>query len=214
LLRQFRGEDLDILIGTQMIAKGHDIPEITLVGVIQADVSLDLPDFRSSERTFQLLLQVAGRAGRGPWPGRVLVQTRHPDHYCLRTVACHDYKQFYEQEIIFRRELNYPPFSRMINLRISGLDEQKTSRAAARLGASARETLRHDPFRDSALEILGPSQAPLGRLRGRYRHHCFLKGGPPRLLLALAREVAARGKTFLERERIQLEIDVDPIQML
>jgi primosomal protein N' (replication factor Y) (superfamily II helicase) len=214
LLRQFRGEDLDILIGTQMIAKGHDIPEITLVGVVQADVSLDLPDFRSSERTFQLLLQVAGRAGRGPWPGRVLVQTRHPDHYCLRTVACHDYKQFYEQEIVFRRELNYPPFSRMINLRISGPDQQKTSRAAARLGTSAREALRHDPFRDSALEILGPSEAPLGRLRGRYRHHCFLKGGPPRLLLALAREVADRGKIFLDRERIQLEIDVDPIQML
>ncbi len=214
LLDQFRGDDLDILIGTQMIAKGHDIPEITVVGVIMADVSLDLPDFRASERTFQLLLQVAGRAGRGRWPGQVLVQTRHPDHYCISTLACHDYKQFYEKEIEFRRELNYPPFSRMINLRVSGLDEGKTARAADRIGTAARAALGSGPFRGAAMEILGPSQAPLGKLRGRFRHHCFLKGTPPRLLLALAREVADRNKVFLDRNRILLEIDVDPIQIL
>jgi len=177
-------------------------------------VSLDLPDFRASERTFQLLLQVAGRAGRGAWPGRVLVQTRHPDHYCLRALACHDYRQFYEQEIALRKELDYPPFSRMVNLRVSGLDEQKTSRAATRMGDLARSVLREDPFRGGTLEILGPSQAPLGRLRGRFRHHCFLKGGPPRLLLALARQVTQQAKVFLQRNKIQLEVDVDPVQLL
>jgi len=214
LLERFRGDDLDILIGTQMIAKGHDIPDITLVGVVLADVSLDLPDFRATERSFQLLLQVAGRAGRGPWPGQVLVQTRHPDHYCLSTLVCHDYGKFYEQEIEVRRELNYPPFSRMVNLRVSGLDDQKTSRAASRIGDLARSALQDAPFRGAALEILGPSQAPLGRLRGRFRYHCFLKGTPPRLLLSLAREVTGRAKPFLERNKIQLEVDVDPIQVL
>lgn len=214
ILRQFEGEELDLLIGTQMIAKGHDIPEVTLVGVILADVSLDLPDFRAAERTFQLLLQVSGRAGRGDWPGRVLIQTFHPEHYCVRAACRQDYRDFYDQEILFREELGYPPFSRMVNLRLTGPVEEQVRAEAERLGETARSILAGDrtAFRD--MEVLGPSLAPLARIRGRYRYHCFLKGSPPHRLLAFTRQVLADCNLRLTRSRMQLEVDVDPIQVL
>jgi primosomal protein N' (replication factor Y) len=214
ILQGFQGQELDILIGTQMIAKGHDIPEVTLVGVILADVALDLPDFRAAERTFQLLVQVAGRAGRGSWPGRVLIQTFHPDHYCIRTVCTQHYREFYDQEILFRKELHYPPFSRMVNLRLIGPVEEEVQGAAARMGQSARRILAANPSRYRDLEVLGPSQAPLARIRGRYRYHCFLKGNPARLLLAFTREVLSDCRDLISRGKVQLEIDVDPIQLL
>jgi primosomal protein N' (replication factor Y) len=214
ILRQFRGEDLDILIGTQMIAKGHDIPEITLVGVILADVSLDLPDFRASERTLQLLMQVAGRAGRGEWPGQVLIQSYHPDHYCIESVCRHDYKKFYEQEIAYREELDYPPFCRMVNLRLTGKSEEATQKAARRMGEVARLIQNEQASGYKGIEILGPSLAPLARLRDRFRYHCFLKGKTPRTVLSFTREILARRKHFLPSSRVQLEVDVDPVQVL
>jgi primosomal protein N' (replication factor Y) len=214
ILSRFRGEDLDVLIGTQMITKGHDIPEITLVGVILADVSLDLPDFRASERTLQLLMQVAGRAGRGEWPGQVLIQSYHPDHYCIASVCHHDYKRFYEQEIIYRKELEYPPFSRMVNLRITGKSEEATQKAARRMGEVARTIQKENPTLYRPIEILGPSLAPLARLRDRFRYHCFLKGKAPRTLLSFTREILARRKKFLPSTRVQLEVDVDPVQVM
>jgi len=211
---KFRKGELDTLIGTQMIAKGHDIPEVTLVGVILADVSLDLPDFRASERTFQLLLQVSGRAGRGPWPGEVLIQTYHPEHYSIQAVSLQDYEGFYDQELSFRKELNYPPFSRMVNLRVSGADEETARSAAHRIGEVARSILDNRPADYPGIEILGPSQAPLGRLRGRFRHHCFLRGNPPRLLLAFTREIVSASKAAFSGGRVKLEGDVDPVQVL
>jgi len=214
ILSQFRGEDLDILIGTQMIAKGHDIPEITLVGVILADVSLDLPDFRAPERTLQLLMQVAGRAGRGEWPGRVLIQSYHPDHYCIESVCRHDYKKFYEQEIAYREELGYPPFCRMVNLRLTGKSEEATQKAARRMGEVARLIQDEQASQYKGIEILGPSLAPLARLRDRFRYHCFLKGKTPKTVLSFTRDILARRKEFLPSTRVQLEVDVDPVQVL
>ena len=214
ILQQFQGEELDILIGTQMITKGHDIPEVTLVGAILADASLDLPDFRASERTFQLLLQVAGRAGRGPWPGRVVIQTYHPDHYAIQSVCKQDYKAFYEKEVAFRRELGYPPFARMVNLRLTGREEEKVKRTASRVGDTARSLLAEYPRRYPGIEVLGPSQAPLSRLRERFRYNCFVKGNPPRTLLTLTKEILGRSKPFLSGGKVNLEVDVDPIQVL
>ena len=214
ILSRFRGEDLDILIGTQMVAKGHDIPEITLVGVVLADVSLDLPDFRASERTLQLLMQVAGRAGRGRWPGHVLVQSYHPDHYCIESACRHDYRGFYAQEIACRKELGYPPFCRMVNLRLTGKIEEATQKAALRMGEVAHliQKERASQYRD--IEILGPSLAPLARLRDRFRYHCFLKGKTPKTLLSFTREILSRRRSFLPSPRVQLEVDVDPVQVL
>jgi len=214
ILRQFEGEELDLLIGTQMIAKGHDIPEVTLVGVILADVALDLPDFRAAERTFQLLLQVAGRAGRGDWPGRVLIQTFHPDHYCIQAACRQGYREFYDQELRFREELRYPPFSRIVNLRLTGTREEEVRAAADLLGESARSIQAGSASTYRDMEVLGPSQAPLARIRGRYRYQCFLKGSPPQRLLAFTREVLADCRHSLARGNVHLEIDVDPIQLL
>jgi len=197
-----------------MIAKGHDIPEITLVGVVLADVSLDLPDFRASERTLQLLMQVAGRAGRGEWPGQVLIQSYHPDHACIKSACLHDFKRFYEQEIATRKELDYPPFCRMVNLRITGKSEEATQKAARRMGELAHEIREENTPLYWGIEILGPSLAPLARLRDRYRFHCFLKGKAPRTLLAFTREILARRKRFLPSTSVQLEVDVDPVQVL
>lgn len=214
ILTRFRGEELDVLVGTQMIAKGHDIPEITLVGVILADVSLDLPDFRASERTLQLLMQVAGRAGRGIWPGRVLIQSYHPEHACIESVRLHDFESFYEREIATRKELDYPPFSRMVNLRITGAGEEITRKAAQRMGEIAQALRRENPRAYRDIEILGPSLAPLARLRDRFRFHCFLKGNAPRTLLAFTREILERRKRFLPSASVHLEVDVDPVQIL
>ena len=214
ILSRFRGEDLDILIGTQMIAKGHDIPEITLVGVVLADVSLDLPDFRASERTLQLLMQVAGRAGRGEWPGQVLIQSYHPDHACIESACLHDFKRFYEKEVAIRKELDYPPFSRMVNLRIMGKSEEATQKAARRMGELGHRIRKQNTSLYRGIEILGPSAAPLARLRDRYRFHCFLKGKAARTLLSFTREILAGRKRFLPSTGVQLEVDVDPVQVL
>ena len=214
ILARFRHDGMDILIGTQMIAKGHDIPAVTLVGVISGDVALDLPDFRASERTFQLLLQVAGRAGRGPWPGRVLIQTRHPEHFCIQSVLRQDYRAFYEQEIAFRKSVFYPPFCRMINLRMSGTDESATRETALQVGAVARSMLAENPHLSAGLEILGPSQAPLSRLRGRFRFHFFLRSSKVTALLGFTGDLVRRARPLLSAKRIGLEVDVDPIQVL
>jgi primosomal protein N' (replication factor Y) len=214
ILNRFKGEELDILVGTQMIAKGHDIPAVTLVGVVLADVSLDLPDFRAAERTLQLLMQVAGRAGRGARPGQVLIQSYHPDHACIESVRLHDFRRFYEQEIETRRELGYPPFCRMVNLRITGTGEEAAREAARRMGEAARAIREENGHVYRDIEMLGPSLAPLARLRDRFRFHCFVKGRAPGPVLAFTREIVSRRREFLPSSRIHLEIDVDPVQVL
>ncbi len=134
ILQNFREGNYDVLVGTQMIAKGHDIPNVTLVGVVSADVGLGMPDFRAGERTFQLLTQVAGRAGRGNLPGIVLVQTINPDHYAIRFAAAHDYQAFYEKEIHFRSMMRYPPFSAMANVLVRAEKQEAAMRMSSELG--------------------------------------------------------------------------------
>ena len=168
ILNGFRKGDYDILVGTQMIAKGHDIPNVTLVGVISADMGLGVPDFRAAERTFQLLTQVAGRAGRGSVPGIVLIQTIQPDHYAIRLAAAQDYGAFYEKELAFRRALHYPPFSAMANVLVRGEKKEVA------LGMSTSLARLFTPPPDK-LRVLGPAEAPVARLRNEYRYQFVIK---------------------------------------
>jgi primosomal protein N' (replication factor Y) len=211
LIRQWEKGETDILVGTQMITKGHDVTRVTLVGVIRADHSLNLPDFRATERTFQLLSQVAGRAGRGKEPGRVIIQTYTPDHCAFQYVRSHDYKGFFSAEIEFRRVLNYPPFSRLVHLRLEGHKAEEVEAKAKTLGERLREKQKRNPRTLGQIEILGPAPAPIEKLRSRYRWQILLKAkkNPPLLDLAEeAREIIPRSRS------IRLHIDVDPHNML
>jgi len=208
LLKRMADREADILIGTQMIAKGHDFPGVTLVGVLNAEASLNTPDFRSAERTYQLLSQVIGRAGRGELPGRVIVQALDPSHYAIQCAISHDGDGFYRQEMEFRREAGYPPFQFLAALSISGISEEATEERAATatllLGQIKRE-------RSLRVEILGPAPAPLYRLRGRYRRQILLKS-PTRGEL---RQLVAGWQERREAPGAVREImDIDPIDMM
>jgi primosomal protein N' (replication factor Y) len=206
LLQRLERGDLDILVGTQMIAKGHDYPNVTLVGVLSADIGLNLPDFRSGERTFALLTQMVGRSGRGSLPGEAVIQTYNPEHYCIQAALHQDFLAFTEGELARRRERNLPPFSRLIRLLISSPKEKMAAEAADRLGA----LLRQGPI---ALEIDGPAPAPLSRLRGRFRWHLFVKGSPEAPLRQQVAQVL-EAFTLPRGGAIQLDIDVDPVETL
>ena len=175
ILNRFGKGEADILLGTQMIAKGLDFPNVTLVGVITADTALNIPDFRSGERTFQLLTQVSGRAGRGDKEGEVIIQTYTPDHYSIQAAARQDYVAFYREELAFRRELDYPPYSFVARILISGPVEKEVI-DTAHLVTGHLQTYTHTSRLDGNLSILGPSPAPLSMVRNRYRWHTLLKG--------------------------------------
>ena len=208
ILRRFANREVDVLVGTQMITKGLDFPGVTLVGVVLADTSLNLPDFRAAERTFQLVTQVAGRAGRGEKPGRVIVQTYHPDHPSLLAAAEHDYARFFAEEIKFRQELEYPPFTHMIHLVLSGEHEAEVADTAR----NVHQVLVSGGFRG---QILGPAPAPLAKLRGKYRYHLVLKGVDVGAMAAEVRAAfaAARGK-WRKSRTVTLAVDVDPMSVL
>jgi primosomal protein N' (replication factor Y) len=211
LLKEWEKGQIEILVGTQMIAKGHDVAGVTLVGVLLADLSLNVPDFRAAERTFQLLSQVAGRAGRGNDPGQVILQTFAPHHYALQSVITHDYRGFFRSEIEFRRALSYPPFARLALLRLDGVKGAEVERSADLLGARLREAARRAGSGADGIQILGPASAPIERLRGRYRYQILLKGKAPARVLDLAR----RAQSFFAGPRsIRLRVDVDPQNML
>jgi primosomal protein N' (replication factor Y) len=174
ILRRFRNREADILIGTQMIAKGLDLPSVTLVGVVSADTSLNLPDFRSGERTFQLLSQVAGRAGRGTHGGRVIIQTFSPEHYAIQAAARHDYASFYEQEIAYRRQLHNPPFTGLARLVYIHTNDAAAQREAEKMKQRLfEETVARGI---GGIDIIGPAPAFVRRLRGRYRWQLVLRG--------------------------------------
>ncbi len=176
ILSRLRAGDIDVLVGTQMIAKGHDFPGVGLVGVVNADLGLHFPDFRAAERTFQLLTQVSGRAGRGGLPGRVLIQTYQPDHPAIAPVVDHDYERFYLGERDLRHRLGYPPFGRVALVRVSGSDEGLAHLSAERLAKAGREALsRLETEGAAGGEVLGPAPAPIARLRGRYRFQVLVK---------------------------------------
>jgi primosomal protein N' (replication factor Y) len=180
ILRAMHRHDVDILVGTQMIAKGLHFPGITLVGVVWADSGLGIPDFRASERTFQLLAQVTGRAGRGEHPGRVIIQTYQPHHYSVECARKHDYSGFYEQEVALRNELQYPPFSRLVNIRFSSTDEYNVRKCAEKVGSFLRQAIARQKMVD--IEILGPAPAPLVRIKDRTRWQLLMKGSHPKSL--------------------------------
>ena len=210
ILRRVRDRNVDILLGTQMIAKGLDLPGVTLVGVIDADVGLNLPDFRAAERTFQLLAQVAGRAGRGTEPGEVLVQTLRPDHPALRCTLTHDFVGFAKQEIEDRAGPGYPPHLRLANLVVSGEDETSVADAAGGLAEWLLAGLEATGLGDT-ITVLGPAPCPIDRLRGRWRWHLLLKSADAGNLGRLLRYAAEKNPVGGSN---RLEIDRDPESLL
>lgn len=207
ILRRLERREIDILVGTQMITKGHDYPHITLVGVVTADASLNIADFRAAERTFQILTQVAGRSGRGDTPGRVIVQTFNPNHYALLRAQQHDFDGFYADELLLRQELTYPPFSRIVGIHFSLGKREEGKLAVARMGRRARELAAS--LTAEKIEVIGPAESPLARIRGRYRWQLLLKGKQSGPLHRLADRIAQEADGGL-----RVQIDVDPINFM
>ena len=181
LLERFRSGRERVLVGTQMIAKGLHFPSVTLVGAVSADIGLNIPDYRAGERAFQLLCQVAGRAGRGTSPGRVIIQTYQPENYAVRAAAVQDYRAFYDEELAFRREQADPPFGRLIRLLYSHTNQAICERDARKLGAAVRRYMEESGTSDT--DVLGPTPAYPPRLKGHYRWHIVLRGPNPRAVL-------------------------------
>jgi primosomal protein N' (replication factor Y) len=213
LLKGLKDRTIDILVGTQMVAKGHDFPYITLVGVICADLSLNFPDFRAGERTFQLLAQVAGRAGRGNTPGRVILQTYNPEHFSILSAQAQDFMSFYDREIGFRRALRYPPFSRLAQIRITGKEKDRTQARALELGKLCRHVKAGDGFK-GAIDVLGPIEAPLLKIAGRYRWQILIKGAGVQPLHRFIRALMAENPAAFNGSQPTVGVDVDPYDML
>jgi primosomal protein N' (replication factor Y) len=212
VLAAFRKGLIHILLGTQMIAKGLDFPNVTLVGVVNADVGLHVPDFRSAERTFQLLSQVAGRAGRGPQGGRVLVQTFTPEHPSICLAATHDYAGFVAAEMAHRRQHNYPPYQRLARIIVRSRDQQAASRFADQLADAFQQTLQTMAAQSPPeVRVLGPAEAPVFRLKGYYRFHFQLQSPSPATLHQLLRAVLPAQRTPAS---VEFTLDVDPFNML
>ena len=206
ILQAFREGEIDILVGTQMIAKGHDIPNVTLVGVVLADIGLSMPDFRAAERSFQLLTQAAGRAGRGDTPGRVVVQTLNPDHYAIRFAAEQDYEGFYKKELEFRKWLRYPPFAAFANVLVRAEKQEEALRMSAQLGL----VLNPPP---PGIRVMGPAEAPTLRLKNEFRYQVLLKAAKRATLHLVLTEL----RRFADKEKWKataLAIDVDPISLM
>jgi primosomal protein N' (replication factor Y) (superfamily II helicase) len=208
ILGDFGAGRSDILIGTQMVTKGHDFPGVTLVGVLNADAALNFPDFRAAERTFQLITQVAGRAGRGAEPGRVLVQSYNPEHYAIGCAIANDHQGFVEQELALRRELGYPPYGHLAMVRTEDAAEEKSLAAAKAMADRLKECCQ--VLKSTGLVVMGPAPAPIAKLRGRYRHQVLIKSperGPLHELLNVDLKKLIKGET-------RLILDIDPINML
>ncbi|MFH1243714.1 MAG: primosomal protein N' [Pseudomonadota bacterium] len=214
ILKGFSEQEIDILVGTQMITKGYDFPNVTLVGVIAADLSLGFPDFRAGERTFQILSQVSGRAGRGYQRGRVIIQTFNPDHYAICTATAHDYGSFFKEERQLREQLGYPPFSHLACLTLRGNGEEKTEEAAQQLNQAIRGTLAKWPRRGKEILVLGPAEAPVYRLKGKYRWQILVKSKSISLIHHLLSRVEHLKKKAFQSRGVSLILDVDPYQMI
>ena len=202
LLQRFARREIEILVGTQMVAKGHDFPAVTLVGVISADVGLGLADFRAAERTFQLLTQVAGRAGRGDLPGEAIVQTFHPGHYSIEHACRQAYEPFFKAEMRFRRSMRYPPLLAMVNVVVRADTFARAMEEAAGLAADMRGSR-------GGYEVLGPAPAPITRLKGEHRAQIFLKGTRRRPLRAAVQAALDRRPALRRR----VTVDIDPLTM-
>ncbi|RKY42843.1 MAG: primosomal protein N' [Candidatus Makaraimicrobium thalassicum] len=203
MLQDFRAHRIDIIVGTQMIAKGLDFPKVTQVGVISADANLNLPDFRSGERTFNLITQVAGRAGRGDLGGEVVVQTYTPEHYAISLAAKHDYNGFYAREIESRRQLCFPPFTSLVKITLRAKKEENVAKSAETL---AKLVLKNMPDMD----ILGPAPSPMARLRGYYRWNILIKAKDR---AGTVRKLRGALKGFRKGTGVLMAVDVDPMSM-
>ena len=212
LLSRFRKGEAQVLIGTQMIAKGHDFPNVTLVGVIAADLSLNMPDYRSEERTFQLLTQVEGRAGRGVHPGRVLVQSYEPDHYAVTMAATQDYRAFYDAEITRRRRRLYPPYTIMMRVLFTGKEESDVRAASELLEMELNGWFNESKTRRNMMIQVKAQEAPLGRIRDEYRHQVFIK------LYAKGSEDAldhiTQAVKEIKQKGVRIDIEPDPVSFM
>ena len=209
LLTRLRRRDIDVLIGTQMIVKGHDYPGIVLMGILMADHSLRFPDFRASERTFQLLTQASGRCGRGTLPGRVIIQTFSPEHYSIRHAVHHDFIGFYEEETHAREELGYPPFSRLAVIRISGPDPRAVECKSLHIAVEGKRVASKGK---SPVQVLGPTPALLARLKSRYRWQVLLKGRTSGELHRVVERVMT-SETARPEKSMKVQVEFDPVQL-
>jgi len=214
MLKALKSGAIDVLVGTQMVAKGHDFPNITLVGIICADLTLNFPDFRASERTFQLLAQVAGRAGRGAAPGQVILQTYAPDHFSIQAARKQDFEMFYREDAGFRESLGYPPFSRMILLRFSGRDKTHTAEVARLAGEICRDLAAQGRPPDHEIRIMGPLEAPIPKMAGQYRWQILLKGNGYRPLRRLVWRFLSENPALHSQRKARVAVDVDPFLMM
>ncbi len=211
-LFSFAERELDVLVGTQMLAKGHDFPYVTMVGVIAADAGLSFPDFRAAERAFQLLIQVAGRAGRGCAPGHVVIQSYYPDHYALQFAQKQDYEGFYRREIDFRKMMGYPPFRNLVQILIADPDQLKAARAAEKIAGALKLRINRTAAGAGPV-VLGPASAPLEKLRGNYRMQILVKCPPGYSVIPALQDCFAD----LNRQKIsaaRIHVDVDPLSLL
>jgi primosomal protein N' (replication factor Y) len=218
ILSDFGKKKFNVLLGTQMIAKGLDFPQVTLVGVVSADFSLDLPDFRTKERTFQLLTQVAGRAGRGDMGGEVIIQTYYPDEQAIKLAAKHDFTTFYENEIEQRKELGYPPFGHLILVLFSGENQSRVVSQSEKFSSLLKRMLREKKI--TGAEILGPAPAPLSKIKNQYRWQAIIKTKTTKRVVDLIGTILEEGKGFSTRSfrpkkgTCRISVNVDPVDML
>jgi primosomal protein N' (replication factor Y) len=209
VLAAVQAGQVDILLGTQMVSKGHDFPKVTLVGVVQADAALNFPDFRAAERTFQLLTQVAGRAGRGELPGRVLVQTFDPENFAIKAALKHDCRAFWNRELAIREEVGYPPFTHLAMLRFEGEEETPASASAQKVAELLNRRIAASNLPAGFITILGPTPAPIARINGKYRYQLLIK----------CQKRAHVGKIISDidgcvEKNVHLIVDIDPVDML
>lgn len=208
ILDKFRNKEASVLIGTQMIGKGHDFPEVTLVGIITSDTYLNLPDFRASERTFQMITQSAGRAGRGEKPGKVIIQSYNPDHYSLYYAKNHDFVGFYKEEIKLREDMDYPPFSHLGQIMVSGYDEEKVINAAK----DSAKIINKIIGRCNNAKLWGPSPAPLSKINNRYRWQLILKSKTEEELIDILKDYNDCSASIFKD--VSISIDINPLNML
>jgi len=209
ILKSLDRHETDILVGTQMITKGHDFHNVTLVGIISADTSLNIPDFRAAERTFQLLTQASGRGGRGAFPGRVIIQTFNPDHYAILRAKNHDYPGFYGEDLSLRKTLSYPPYSRIVNLNLSSTRKDSGTKGIEKLKALLKDLMKTYKPEERA-DIIGPAEAPIAMIKGRHRWQLLLKGKDAHALNRLTRDILSRAAGI----GLDIRVDVDPINFM
>ena len=210
VLSDMHDREIDILIGTQMIAKGHHFPHVTLVGVVWADGGMSMPDYKAAERTFQLITQVTGRAGRGEFPGEVIIQTLRPEHYAIQFAKNHQYQEFFEHEMELRKHPAFPPYVRLVLLRVQGKVEKSVQQSAMQLARFCRRVAKEN---DLNLEVLGPAPSPLDKVRDNYRWQILLKSISSPMLHDLCAAVRSMQKDVLLSQCL-LTIDVDPENMM